>query len=279
MRRPSLCCDQLALTSHGAGPVLVRLQARLAPGRITAVLGPNGAGKSTLMAALSGLLAPQAGSLCLDGQRLAEFRPEQLAQRLACLPQDTQVAFAFSAREVVEMGRYPHRQRPSAQEAKIVEACMDLTGVRWLAERELSSLSGGERARVQLARVLAQIWEPPADGGGRWLLLDEPTAALDLQHQHQVMGLLRRQARQQGLGVVVVLHDLNLALRYADDGLLLAGGGAAGRHGTIGEVLTAASIAKTWGVPGEMVRMRDGVSQYLAAEPRRTKNRLPGSAI
>ena len=167
------------------------------------------------------------------------------------------MAFEFSVREVVELGRYPHRRLPSPRESSIAEQAMQATAVDHLQMRALNTLSGGEKARVHLARALAQIWEPVVGENGvpvpRWLLLDEPTAALDLQHQHRVLQLARRWAREEGVGVVAVLHDLNLALRYSDHCVVLQGGQVVG-SGVSAEVLTAACIQQVWDVLARPVR-------------------------
>lgn len=263
----TLQCQQLLVAAQPHGPVLAKVHADLPVGQVTAILGPNGAGKSTLLHSLVGLHPLRAGAVHWGGQPLGDWPAGQRARHWALMAQDTQVAFAFTAREVVELGRYPHRQQPAADEAGIVEAAMALTGVAHLAAREVATLSGGERARVHLARALAQVWHPQPGGAARWLLLDEPTAALDVQHQHQVMALLRARAEEQGMGVVAVLHDVNLALRYAHQVLLVPGGGAPAMLGTTTQVLTPERIAHVWGVPGEMVCTRDGVLQFLVAQP------------
>lgn len=261
-----LQCHAIQMTAYRHGPVLAQVDAQLQPGRVTAILGPNGAGKSTLLAGLCGTLAPRSGRFAWDGQPLSALPAAARAQRMAVMHQDTQLAFAFTVQEVVEMGRYPHRHAPQADEAAIVQQCLQATGVAGLAQRALASLSGGERARAQLARALAQI-HPAAEGGSagsRWLLLDEPTAALDLQHQHHAMALVRERTRSDGLGVVVVLHDLNLALRYADDVLLVPGQGEAALLGPAQAVLTLPTIARVWRVQGEMQTARDGTPQFIA---------------
>ena len=261
----SLHCSGIQLSAHRQGPLLARVDAQLQPGRVTAILGPNGAGKSTLLAALCGTQPPRQGQVLWDGAPLARLPAAPRAQRMAVMHQDTQLAFAFTVQEVVEMGRYPHRQHPAPDEAAIVQRCLQATGVAGLAERALASLSGGERARVQLARALAQIHPAAQEGGGsRWLLLDEPTAALDLQHQHHAMALVRERSRRDGLGVVVVLHDLNLALRYADEVLLLPGLGEAALQGPVHAVLTLPTIARVWRIRGEMQTARDGTPQFMA---------------
>ena len=233
----------------------------LQPGRLTAILGPNGAGKSTLLSMLGGQRRPDRGRVLLDGLPLSAHKIEALALRRALMPQESAVAFDFSAEDIVALGRFPHRRAPSGDEDAIIEAAMAMTDVSTLAPRVLNTLSGGEKARVQMARALAQLWEPRPDGSARWLLLDEPTAALDLAHQHAAMRLLRDWAGQ-GVGVVAVLHDLNLARRYADDVVVLVGG--AGLHqGSAAEVLQPALIERVWAMPCQPVTAADGTVQYL----------------
>jgi iron complex transport system ATP-binding protein len=237
------------LPGRGGATLLSRVSVSFAAGQVTAILGPNGAGKSTLMAVLTGQRRPSSGGVRLGGQPLADLASQTLARTRGCVAQDTPVAFAFTAREVVALGRYPHAQRPSPQEAHIVTWALQAAAVEHLQHRVHNSLSGGEKARVHLARALAQVWEPVDAPGlpNRWLLLDEPTAALDLQHQHQVLHTVRHWARSQGVGVVVVLHDLNLALRYADRCVLLQAGQVAA-SGPSADVLTPERIAAVWGV-------------------------------
>ena len=236
----------------------------LQPGRLTAIVGPNGAGKSTLLSLLSGQKTPDEGAVTLDGTALAAYAPADLALRRAVMPQESAVAFDFTVREVAELGRFPHRRRPSRDEAGIVAQALEATTVAALAGRIFNTLSGGEKARVHLTRALAQLWEPLPGGATRWLLLDEPTAALDLAHQHQAMRLVRRWAHGQGVGVVAVLHDLNLALRYADDVLVLAGGQVRS-NGPAAEVLTPELIGDAWGVHCQAITSEDGVPQCVFA--------------
>ncbi|WP_423455900.1 heme ABC transporter ATP-binding protein [Ottowia sp. VDI28] len=242
--------------------LLEGVSAALKPGRFTAILGPNGAGKSTLLSLLSAQRRPNAGEVLLDERPIRSFSPRELALRRAVMPQDSAVAFNFTVHEVAELGRYPHRQQPDADEAGIILRALEATDVAKLSSRIFNTLSGGEKARVHLARALAQIWGPRPGKAARWLLLDEPTAALDLAHQHQALGLLRDRANNQGVGVVAVLHDLNLALSYADDALLLAHGEAA-CFGPVGEVLTPERMKRIWGIECTPVRNPDGVLQYL----------------
>ena len=261
MKPSTLECRNLGV-GVAKGPRLATVNVGLNAGRFTAILGPNGAGKSTLMSMLVGERAPQCGQVLLDDVELSCHAPQVLAMRRAVMPQDCSVAFDFTAQEVVELGRYPHREHAGAQEPQIVQDAMALTGVDHLAQRSINTLSGGERARTHLARALAQIWQAPADGAARWLLLDEPTAALDLAHQHHAMRLLRQWAAEQGVGVVAVIHDLNLALRYADDVLVL-GGTAGVHHGAVLDVLQPALVQQVWGMQCDVVRSSDGALQYI----------------
>jgi len=190
------------------------------PGEVVAIIGPNGAGKSTFLKMLSGDLPPTSGAILFDGQPLASIPRWELAQRRAVLPQSSAVPFDFTAREVVEMGRLPHRA--GADNLPIITQAMERTDTAHLQDRIVGTLSGGERQRIHLARVLAQIWHPPP-AGHRWLLLDEPTSSLDLAHQHSTLRVAREFSRE-GVGVLVVLHDLNLAAHYADRLFLLQDG-------------------------------------------------------
>ena len=244
--------------------LLAPTTAAFRPGHFAVILGPNGAGKSTLLSILAGQRAPTRGEVRLDGRPLADHALAALALRRALMPQESAVAFDFTASEIVALGRYPHRGRkgaPAQDDDAIVAAAMALTDVSALADRVLNSLSGGEKARVHLARALAQLWTPSPDGSVRWLLLDEPTAALDLAHQHAAMRLLRDRSRE-GLGVVAVLHDLNLARRYADDVLILDGAGGVFR-GAAAELLEPQLIQQIWRTPCHQVESADGTPQFL----------------
>ena len=257
--------DVRAATCKAGHAVLVRdVSATFQAGRFTAIVGPNGAGKSSLLSLLSGQRQPSSGSVWINGQDLRHCSASTQALMRAVLPQETTVAFEYAVQDVVELGRFPHRLQPSRDEVGIVQAAMQATGVAALAHRTMPTLSGGERARVQLARVLAQIWEPQANAQARWLLLDEPTAALDLSHQHEVLRLARRWSRDQGVGVVAVLHDLNLALRYADQAIVMAGG-VIHSQGRPVDVLNPANVNQVWAVSAQSVLDHDGTPQLLVA--------------
>lgn len=186
------------------------VDATVSAGELLAVVGPNGAGKSSLLGLLAGDLTPTDGAVRLLGEPIPHD-PSTLARRRAILRQDTRVRFDYTVAEIVAMGRHCYRETP-AEEREEVARALSLTSTGHLAGRIVTTLSGGEQALVSLARVLAQ--------GTPVLLLDEPTAALDLRHQHAVLATVRRQA-DSGQAVVIVLHDLSLAGAYADTVLLL----------------------------------------------------------
>ncbi len=199
----------------GGRCLLEHVDLEVSPGEIVAVVGPNGAGKSTLLKLLSGDLVPTYGGVALNGRRLRNWSRLQLAQQRAVLPQHNHLNFPFSAIEVVSMGRSPHQRAGRGHDRTIIEQVMHEADVMHLATRRFSTLSGGERQRVHLARVLAQIWDDPL-GVARYLLLDEPTSALDLAHQQRTLQIAQRLAHERGIGVVAVLHDLNLTACHAD---------------------------------------------------------------
>lgn len=208
----------------GAGDILRDVSLSLACGEVLALVGPNGAGKSTLLRVLAGELAPRAGRACHGGQALAAMTPGELARLRALMPQHASLSFPFRVRDVVEMGRAPFRDldTPAAAQTAVSWA-MEAAGVAELAARIYTRLSGGEQQRVQLARVLAQIWCPDGDPAPRYLMLDEPTASLDMAHQHATLHLARALSGR-GVGVVAVVHDLNLAALYADRVAVLSEG-------------------------------------------------------
>jgi iron complex transport system ATP-binding protein len=212
------------------------------PGETVGLLGPNGSGKSTLLKLLAGVLGPSAGVVTLDGRPLDRVGRRAAARRIATVDQHAHTQNELTVRDVVALGRIPHR-RPwsaaSADDGRAVAAALERTGLTGLAGRSWHTLSGGERQRAQIARALAQ--EP------RELLLDEPTNHLDIQHQLDLLELIA------GLPVttVVALHDLNLAALYCDRLLVLADGRAVA-EGTPGEVLTPALIEQVYGVRAEV---------------------------
>lgn len=227
----SICVDL------GGRAVLRDVDLPVVAGQVLALVGPNGAGKSTLLSALAGDVALKSGRILLSGQPLHHWRAEELALRRAMLLQQVQLSFPFNVLDVVQMGRAPWSNTAAAEfDDELVAAAMAATDVTEFAGRKFSYLSGGEKARVALARVLAQ------DTGV--LMLDEPTAALDLRHQELVLQVARARAAA-GRAVVVVLHDLNLAAGYADKVAVLEKGRLAA-VGAPGEVLTEELLSRVY---------------------------------
>jgi iron complex transport system ATP-binding protein len=232
-------------------PVLRSVSAAFHPGRVTAILGPNGAGKSSLIKAAAALIAAEAGAIRLDGRDIAALRPRERARLIGYLPQDAAVHWNVPAREIVALGRAPYRSPFAAldvsDEAAIADA-IAATEIGPLLDRPMAELSGGERARVLLARVLA--------GTPAWLLADEPLASLDPAHQIDILDRLRARAAA-GMGVVIVLHDLIQAGRAADDVLLLKAGEVAA-FGLAAEVLTPPLLRVLFDVEVQMAKAPDG---------------------
>jgi iron complex transport system ATP-binding protein len=199
--------------------ILDDVNLELGPGEIVGIVGPNGSGKSTLVKCLSRVLMPQRGKIWLDGCELARLTPTQVARRVAVVPQVFELPAGFTAFEIVLMGRTPHLgwlQPESARDRAVTHAAMEATHTWHLADRTVNRLSGGERQRIVIARALAQ--EPEV------LLLDEPTAHLDIRHQIEVMEMVRKLSRERGLAVLGVFHDLNLAAQYCQRIILLKEG-------------------------------------------------------
>jgi len=259
--------------AHRHNVILRDLSLSIEPGRVTALLGRNGAGKSTLLKTfageLTGSVAPNGvrvtGDITLNGEPIARIDTVRLACLRAVLPQAAQPAFPFSVDEIVLLGRYPHARRGGARhviahrDRDIAWQALERAGADALVGRDVTTLSGGELARVQFARVLAQLW-PDDDApkqGPRYLLLDEPTAALDLAHQHRLLDTVRAVAREWQLGVLAIVHDPNLAARHADMVAMLADGMIVA-HGTPRDVMTPAHIAQCYGFAVKMVETGDG---------------------
>ncbi|SOD58975.1 iron complex transport system ATP-binding protein [Streptomyces zhaozhouensis] len=245
----------------GGRPVLTGIDLTVRAGEVLTLVGPNGAGKSTLLAALAADVAPAEGRLLVDGRPAADWTARELAFRRAVLPQAATVSFPFTVAEVVAMGRAPWAGTAAEDEDDVrVAEAMAATEVAGFADRPFGALSGGERARVALARVLAQRTG--------LLLLDEPTAALDLRHQEQVMRICRELA-EAGRGVVVVLHDLGLAAAWADRAAVLRGGRLAA-VGAPEEVFTEGLLGEVYGHPVRVLADPEtGAPLIVPRRPRR----------
>ena len=225
----------------------------LRPGAITAICGPNGAGKSTLLAVLAGLLAPASGTVSLDSAPLASLPARTRAQAIGYLPQNAEIAWDIDVATLAGLGRLPWRTSADEDRAAIAQA-LTATDLLRLAHRRVSQLSGGERARALLARVLA--------GGPRWILADEPLAALDLAHQAALLRTFRALA-SQGVGVVVVLHDLARAMNGADRAIVLEQGRIVA-DGLPKDALGSARLVQTWGVMAKWIGVEGSLALALA---------------
>ena len=241
-------------------------------GRIVGILGPNGSGKTTLLKLLAGTLTPSSGDVLFEGRSLASLPRRAVARRLAVVPQDTQLAFDYSAIEIVLMGRYPHLGALEVEgpaDLEIARAAMTATGTVAFERRPFTTLSGGERQRVVIASALAQLASAKSGGARRQpcvLLLDEPTAALDLGYQLEIAALIRDLNAQQGLTMAISTHDLAFASSVCDD-LVLLRDGVVIDAGPADRTLTAASIRALYDVEAEV--RRDEESGRVIVVPRR----------
>ena len=236
---PLLSVDNVSF-KYGEQWVLRGIGFDVEKGDFLGVIGPNGSGKTTLLRVIDGILKPQEGEVRLEGTEIGRLRREALARCVAVVPQYSALAFPFSVEEVVLMGRSPHLSRwrfEGEQDLRIAREAMEMTDTLGLAARDMESLSGGERQRVLIARALAQ--EP------RLMLLDEPTAFLDIRHQVDFFDRIRALNRERGLTVIAVTHDINLAAHYCDRIILLKGGRIEAA-GPVETVITEEHIRKAY---------------------------------
>ncbi|WP_420548602.1 heme ABC transporter ATP-binding protein [Curvivirga sp.] len=207
--------------SIGDKAILTDVSIEIPYGEVLSILGPNGAGKTSLLKCLTGAEKPIAGDVLLDGQPLQHYPPSQLAKRRAVLSQSIEVSFPFTVEEIVLMGRNPHIQHSETKyDKEIASYILDMLEATHLADRLYSTLSGGEKQRVQFARILTQIW----DQENACLFLDEPTAALDLKHQISILEIAKELASSRGFAICAILHDLKLAKIFSDKLILMKSG-------------------------------------------------------
>jgi iron complex transport system ATP-binding protein len=233
---PALLTTENISFSYGSAPTLTDIDLTLERGALLALLGPNGSGKTTLLKLLTGILRPARGSVSYDGANLQSLARREIARRIALVPQELNLQFGFTVRQMVMLGRTPHIRAlggANPHDRRIVQEMMELTETDTLADRIITELSGGEQQRVVIAMALAQ--EPQV------LLLDEPTVHLDINHQLELLELVRKLNRTRGLTVLATMHDLNLAALYFD-GLVLMEGGRIIAQGAPQSVLSVEQI-------------------------------------
>ena len=229
--------------SYGASVIVDGIDLDVPQGGVTTIIGPNGCGKSTLLRATAGLIARDGGTVTLNGVDTSKMKRREIARQLAVLPQTPVAPEGLTVRDLVSRGRHPHQswlRQASAEDARAVDAVMELTNIAEFAERPLERLSGGQRQRAWIAMVLAQ--DTPL------VFLDEPTTYLDLSHSVEVLSLVRRLADQEGRTVLMVLHDLNLAARYSDQ-LIVMQRGEVRAVGAPAEVVTESLLSRVFDLP------------------------------
>jgi len=238
--------ENLSLGYDSGANIIHQLTLTLTPGHITALVGPNGCGKSTLLRGLSRLLKPAHGAVYLDGQDIHAMKAKDLARQLGILPQAPTAPEGLTVHELVAQGRYPHQnwfQQWSGDDERIVAEALEQTNLTLFADRPVDTLSGGQRQRAWIAMALAQQTNV--------LLLDEPTTYLDLAHQIDVLDLLA-ELNEQGRTIVMVLHDLNQAARYADTMVALRGGQII-VQGTPQQVMTSENLKQVFGLNAHII--------------------------
>ena len=245
--------------------VLTNISFSIGSGELVALIGPNGSGKTTLLKILLGFLPPKAGQVSLQGRPLRSYPAKERAKSIAYVSQQPALSFPLTSFELVSLGRYPHASRFnfSSADAAAVESALEQTDSRHLKERYFSTLSGGEKQKILIARALAQ--------SARVLLLDEPTLHLDLYFQFQILAALKRLCAQQRMTVITVLHDVNLVSLFADKALLVSDG-TLRAFGTVREVLHEANIKDLLGV--EMKASEDadtGTRYFVPRDPFNTR--------
>jgi iron complex transport system ATP-binding protein len=256
-------------------PALAGVTLTIPPESMVGVLGPNGSGKTTLLRLLAGTRHPQRGSVRLDGAPLSQMPRSLLARRMAVVPQETQLAFEYTAGEVAMMGRYPHLgafEIEGPRDIAAVDEALAATGTLALKDRFFQTLSGGEKQRVVIASALAQVGSVSSDArAAPYLLLDEPTASLDLAYQLEIAALLRALHERGRTGIVISTHDIGLAGTLCDR-LVLLRAGRVHAEGPTEEVLTRDNLRAVYGVDTDIARHPSGQRVVVAlgrAEPPR----------
>ncbi|GAB3476135.1 heme ABC transporter ATP-binding protein [Marinomonas epiphytica] len=248
----SISTHGLSVTFNGK-TCLKEANLSIKSGELTVLIGPNGAGKSTLLKACSGDLASFQGQINMNGHAIDEISPSEMAKTRAVMTQSYELDFSFSVKEIVAMGCHAYEERVSHYDKQqIIQETMGFLGISHLSESNFMTLSGGEKQRTQLARVLTQIWYPYEQEHPRFLLLDEPTSSLDIFHQYHVL-TLAKQLTKRNIGVLAVLHDLSLAASFADQLILLKQGSIIAK-GSAKEVLQRQHLEDVYQVKADYYR-------------------------
>lgn len=239
------------------------LSATFNAGEMAVIMGANGAGKSTLLKLLTAALKPSSGNILYKGVELSAYTPEELAKERAVLSQSYHLNFPITVADIIMMGRYPYfGALHTHHDMAVFDSAVQTLGVRHLLDRDYNTLSGGEAQKVQMARVLAQVWQVK-DDKPKTLYLDEPVSSLDMKYQHEILGTVRRFA-DAGNAVVMVLHDVNLALQYADRIYFMKGGELLYRH-AVGGNIDLESLYQIFDVRFESITSEKG-RQFLITD-------------
>jgi len=231
----------------GKKQILKGISAEFSAGEFNMILGPNGSGKSSFLKIFSGEIDQYSGSVLYDGEKISHYKKEELAKRRAVMSQQPELSFPLMVEEVVMMGRYPHFTfNPNKKDEEICNEVMKQMNLTSFKERNYLTLSGGEKQRVQYARVLAQVWEKPATGH-RYLFLDEPLTSLDINYQQEFLQVAAR-FTENNVVLIAVMHDINLAIQYADKLFFLKEGELIA-HGKPKDILTEELIKNVFNVP------------------------------
>lgn len=252
--------------SLGQATLLRHVDLSLRGGEMVAIVGPNGAGKSTLLRLLSADLRPSRGTVALKGRNIDAWSPADLAMRRAMLSQHVTVSFPFTVEEVVRMGS---GNRPLASVQRVIDDAIAEVGLDAFRHRELPTMSGGEQQRAHFARILVQLACGEAACGPGLLMLDEPTSSLDLKHQIALVETSKQRARN-GTAVIAVLHDLNLAIRFADRIVVMCDGAIAA-EGTPSETITSDVLRRVFHIDVAVAQSEDGMP-YLLPQAMRAAN-------
>lgn len=237
--------------------VLENISFNIEEGMFTSIIGPNGSGKSTLLKLLSNIYYSESGKILIDNKDINSFKKRDLARKIALVPQDTIIDYEFTVEEIVLMGRHPYKERfekENTNDFEIVKEALDMTNTYHLKDRVITELSGGERQRVIISRALAQ--DPSI------ILLDEPTSHLDINHQIEILNLLKKLNKEKGTTIILVIHDINLGIRYSDEIIMLNKGRIIAK-GTPEKVITKDNIELAYNMQVEIDRNKHTNAIYL----------------